>query len=276
MVRQAVIAIVCASSSILAPNASAQHVDTVFAEVHGHRMAFYVTGTGGPTVVMEAGGGSWHRDWVTIAPQVAQHTRVISYDRPGYALSEGCESPRTADRVSRELLEALESIGEAGPFVVVGWSLGGAYARVFAGAFPERTRGLVLVDPAPENFYRRMPREYPEDWSSAVAEHFPAVYGDPTRRGEGRELAAFDASVEQARASDAKHQTPTTILIAGREHEIADDPISRVWVEELTLWASKRPNTITTMVPNVGHHIPAQAPGAIVQAVIELIDRTQK
>jgi pimeloyl-ACP methyl ester carboxylesterase len=238
-------------------------------------MAFYVTGTGGPTVVMEAGGGSWHRDWVNIAPRLAQHARVISYDRPGYALSEGCESPRTADRVTRELLEGLETIEEAGPFVVVGWSLGGAFARVFAGAFPDRTRGLVLVDPAPEDFYRRMPREYPEDWSSAVAEHFPAVYGDSTRRGEGRELAAFDASVEQARASDAKHQAPTIVLIAGREHEIADDPISRVWVEELTRWASTRPNTTTTMVPNVGHHIPAQAPDAIVRAVMELIDRTR-
>jgi pimeloyl-ACP methyl ester carboxylesterase len=274
MIRQVTIAIACASISVLAPSASAQRVDTVFAEVHGHRIAFYVTGTGGPTVVLEAGGGSWHRDWVTIAPRVAQHARVISYDRPGYALSEACESPRTADRVSRELLEGLQSIGEAGPFVVVGWSLGGAYARVFAGSFPDLTRGLVLVDPAPEDFYRRMPREYPEEWSSAVAEHFPAVYGDSTRRGEGSELAAFDASVEQARASDAKHQTPTVVLIAGREHEVADDPISRVWVEELTLWASTRPNTTTTMVPNVGHHIPAQAPDAVVRAVMELIGRT--
>lgn len=276
MIRHFVSALVWCSTSVLAASASAQSVDTVFADVHGHRIAFYVTGAAGPTVVMEAGGGSWHRDWVSIAPQVARHARVITYDRPGYARSEACESPRTADRVSRELLEGLESIGETGPFVIVGWSLGGAYARVFAGAFPERIRGLVLVDPAPEDFYRRMPREYPEDWSAAVAEHFPAVYGDSTRRGEGKELAAFDASVEQARASDAKHQAPTTVLIAGREHEVSDDPISRVWVEELKLWASTRPNTIMTMVPNVGHHIPAQAPDAIVQAVIDLIDRTQK
>lgn len=275
MTRQVVIAFALAAQSLLASGVMAQRVDTVFAEVHGHRMAFYVAGTGGPTVVMEAGGGSWHRDWVTIAPQLAQHARVITYDRPGYALSEGCESPRTADRVSRELLAGLESIGHAGPFLIVGWSLGGAYARVFAGAFPDRTRGLVLVDPAPEDFYRRMPREFPEEWSSAVAEHFSAVYSDSSRRGEGRELAAFDASVEQARASDAKHQAPTIVLIAGREHEVADDPISRVWVDELAKWAAARPNTTATIVPRVGHHIPAQAPDAIVHAVMDLIRQTQ-
>lgn len=139
---------------IVASNVTAQQADTVFVEVHDHRMAFYVTGTSGPTVVMEAGGGSWHRDWVTIAPQLAQHARVVTYDRPGYGLSASCDSPRTADRVSRELLAGLEAIGRAGPYLLVGWSLGGTYARVLAGAFPDRTRGLVLVDPAPEEFYR--------------------------------------------------------------------------------------------------------------------------
>lgn len=260
---------------LVAPDVSAQGVDTVYAEVHGHPIAFYLMGTSGPTVVMEAGGGSWHRDWLTIAPQLAQHARVITYDRPGYSLSAGCESPRTADRVSRELWTALEYLGHNGPYILVGWSLGGAYARVFAGTYPDQIRGLVLVDPAPEDFYRRMPREFPEEWSAAVAEHFPAVYGDSTRRGEARELAAFDASVEQARASDAKHQAPTIVLIAGREGEVAEDPISRVWVEELKEWAARRPNTTASVVPQVGHHIPAQAPDAIVQAVIELIHRTR-
>lgn len=259
---------------LIAPNVAAQSIDTVYAEVHGHRMAFYLMGTSGPTVVMEAGGGSWHRDWLTIAPQLAQHARVITYDRPGYSLSADCESPRTADRVSRELRMGLESIGHTGPYVLVGWSLGGVYARVFAGRYPDQVRGLILVDPAPEDVYRRMPREFPEEWSAAVADHFPAVYGDSTRRGEARELAAFDASVEQARASDAKHQAPTIVLIAGRDEEVAEDPISRVWIEELKEWAARRPNTTATVVPRVGHHIPAQAPDAIVGAVIDVIDRT--
>lgn len=255
---------------------AAQQVDTLFAEVHGHRMAFYVTGPAGPTVVMEAGGGSWHRDWVDIAPRLSGTARVVTYDRPGYALSEFCDSPRTADRVSRELLAGLDAIGQTGPFVLVGWSLGGAFARVFAGNFPDRVRGLVLVDPAPEEVYVRMPREHPEEWAMAVAGHFPAVYGNPARRGEGRELAAFDASMAQARASDARHRTPTTVLIAGRDDELAEDPISRIWVEELGRWAAARPNTTATTVPRVGHDIPAGAPDAIVGAVNAIIRRTSR
>jgi pimeloyl-ACP methyl ester carboxylesterase len=200
---------------------------------------------------------------------------VITYDRPGYALSAACDAPRTADRVSRELLAGLEATGHPGPYILVGWSLGGSFTRVFAGNFPDRVRGLVLADPAPDEFYRRMPREYPDEWSSAVAEHFPVVYGDSLRRGEGRELAAFDASIEQARASDAKHRAPMIVLIAGRDDELADDAISRVWVDELRKWASARPNATATIVPRVGHHIPAQAPDAIVRAVTELVRRTR-
>ena len=120
-----------------------------------------------------------------------------------------------------------------------------------------------------------MPREFPDEWSAAVAEHFPAVYGDSTRRGEGRELAAFDASIEQAKASDSKHRIATIVLIAGRDDELAEDPISRVWVEELSRWAATRPNTSATAIPRVGHHIPAQAPEAIIHAITELVRRTK-
>lgn len=262
---------------IVIPGAlAAQAIDTTFVDVDGHRVALYATGiAGGPTVVMEAGGGSWHRDWVRIAPRLATEARVIMYDRPGYRLSEPCDSARTAERVSRELNLALNAAGYTGPVIMVGWSLGGAFARVFAGTYPERVRGLVLVDPAPTGFYPRMPREYPDEWSLGVAEHFSAVFSDSTRRAEAQELAAFDASMAQARASDARHATPSIVLIAGRDDEVATDVISRVWVEELSRWAATRPRTTVTIVPDVGHHIPAQAPDAIVKAVIELIARTK-
>jgi hypothetical protein len=46
MIRSVTIAIVWDWSALLSPAASAQSVDTVFAEVHGHHMAFYVAGAG--------------------------------------------------------------------------------------------------------------------------------------------------------------------------------------------------------------------------------------
>ena len=258
--------------SVASPS-GAQRTDTTFVSVHGHRVALYVTGASGPLVVMEAGGGSWHRDWVDVVPPLAKTSRVITYDRPGYGLSEPCDSPRTAERVSRELNDALEGGGFRGPLLVVGWSLGGAFARVFAANFPGLVSGLVLVDPAPEDFYRRIVKEYPDEWSREVMSRFPVVYGDSSRRAEQLELAAFESSMEQARTSDAAHQTPTLVLIADREEDVATDPISRLWVAELTRWAARRPNTTTRVVSRSGHHIPRQHPRAVVEAVHDMLAR---
>lgn len=194
----------------------AQTVDTVRVRVHNHEMALFVSGSAGEVVVLEAGGGSSHQVWSAVVPGLSEFSRVVAYDRPGYGLSAPCDSPRTADRIARELREALRSAGVAGPYLIAGWSFGGAIARVFAGNFPDEVRGLVLVDPAPEGFYSRAAGAFPDLWTEEEEAYVPALFADSTRRAEQRELAGYSASMEQARASDTRHETPAVLLIAGQ------------------------------------------------------------
>ena len=49
-----------------------------------------------------------------------------------------------ADTVER-LRQRLDAIGHQQPILVVGWSLGGLYARELARAFPERVRAVVTL-----------------------------------------------------------------------------------------------------------------------------------
>ncbi len=253
--------------------AGAQGTDTIRVRVHDHEIVLYRTGGAGPTVLLEAGGGSSHRVWDALVPKLAQHARVITYDRPGYGLSEPCDSPRTALRIARELNEALRTSGIAAPYYLAGWSFGGAIVRVFAGEFPTATTGLLLIDPAPEEFYVRAPRELPDLWTLEEESYFPTLYSDTSRRAEQRELAGYPPSMEQARLSDPKHATPTSLLIAGRNARGEPDPISRIWIDELKQWAARRPVTTFTIVPLVGHHIARENPGAVVEAFIALTGR---
>lgn len=253
--------------------AGAQATDTIRVRVHNHEVALYRTGGAGPTVLLEAGGGSSHRVWDALVPKLAQHARVITYDRPGYGLSEPCDSPRTALRIARELHEALNTAGIAAPFYLAGWSFGGAMVRVFAGEFPAATTGLLLIDPAPEEFYVRAPREFPDLWTLEEESYFPSLYGDSTRRAEQRELAGYAPSMEQARLSDQKHATPTSLLIAGRNARGEPDSISVIWIDELKRWAAGRPVTTVTVVPMVGHHVARENPAAVVEAFLALANR---
>jgi pimeloyl-ACP methyl ester carboxylesterase len=254
----------------------AQVIDTLRVRVHNHEMALFVAGSGGDVVVLEAGGGSSHRVWSAVVPDLIDMARVVAYDRPGYGLSAPCDSPRTADRIARELREALRSAGIAGPYLVAGWSFGGSIARVFSGNFPNDVTGLVLVDPAPATFYPRAAGAFPDLWAAEEEAYVPALFADSTKRAEQREFAGFSASMEQAKASDARHSTPTVLLIAARDAEGPPDPISALWIEELSLWGSRRPNTHVRMVSEAGHHIARDQPAAVVDAVRELLGASRE
>jgi pimeloyl-ACP methyl ester carboxylesterase len=114
--------------------------------IDGHQHHLFCTGTGTPTVILEEGAGGASLNWVWIQRTVAATTRVCSYDRPGYGWSDPSDTPRDAETVGRELDALLKSADEKGPFIVVGHSLGGAYARMFAAQQRDDVVGLVLVD----------------------------------------------------------------------------------------------------------------------------------
>jgi pimeloyl-ACP methyl ester carboxylesterase len=115
--------------------------------VGAERFHLHCLGSGGPTVVMEAGLGESSLTWSLVQPEIAATTRVCSYDRAGYGWSELGPLPRTAGREAAELNELLATAGESGPYVLVAHSLGANVTRLFLGRFPDEVVGVVLVEP---------------------------------------------------------------------------------------------------------------------------------
>jgi hypothetical protein len=123
-------------------------------DIGGRSLYLECTGAGSPTVVLEGGVVS---DWAAVLPEVASQTRVCSYDRPDSPQSRSDPtSERTAQQVVDDLHAMLAAAGEAGPYVLVGHSLGGIYVQLYAYQYPEEVAGLVLVDPTPEEFTPRL------------------------------------------------------------------------------------------------------------------------
>lgn len=106
------------------------------------------TGSGSPTVLLEAGHNEPAATWRFVQPSIAAFTRVCSYDRAGVGRSAPPSSGRRTGRtVTRELHTLLAALGPAGErYVIVGHSLGGAFVRLFAAEYPASVAGVVLVD----------------------------------------------------------------------------------------------------------------------------------
>jgi pimeloyl-ACP methyl ester carboxylesterase len=108
------------------------------------------SGQGGRTVILDIGTGL-AREWQLVQPEIARFTRVCSYDRAGCGWSEAGPEPRTSGQIATELKTLLDAANERGPYILVGHSIAGIHARVFAGKFPEEVAGMVLVEGASED-----------------------------------------------------------------------------------------------------------------------------
>ena len=149
-----------------------------------------IDGRGGPIVVLETSGMAPLDCWALVQPEVAKFTRVVAYDHAGWWGSEPGPKPRDARQIARELHAALHKAGLPPPFVLVGYSFGGPFIRVFAATYPQEVAGMVLVDPSQEEFF---------DWLKI---HHPSVNQiSDADEAEQDEWGCSWASLNQARSA---------------------------------------------------------------------------
>jgi pimeloyl-ACP methyl ester carboxylesterase len=139
----------------------------------GRHIHFFCMGLGTPVAIVAPG---WHITapvWHRFQPLLASVTRVCVYDRAGYNFSDPGPMPRDTVAEVKDLHGALKAAHIEGPYILVGHSLGGFDARLFAYTYPKETAGLLLLDPPTENIYRR--KHSPPDEDVALYAHCAAL-----------------------------------------------------------------------------------------------------
>jgi pimeloyl-ACP methyl ester carboxylesterase len=138
-------------------------------DVGGWRLHLNCAGqarTSRPTVILEAGAGDFSVDWSLVQPGVARFARVCSYDRAGSGWSDLGPRPRTMHQIVFELHKLLEKAGERPPYVLVGHSYGGGLVRLYQSTYPADVAGVVLVEAAGDDPWRKTPEKRREPKSS--------------------------------------------------------------------------------------------------------------
>jgi pimeloyl-ACP methyl ester carboxylesterase len=223
-------------------------------------------GEGRPTVVFLSGlGVSSGPTWAGVEPAVSRVTRTCLHDRPGTGGVPPATPPRDSAAMVSELRAALRDAGEKGPFVLVGASLGGLNAQLFAARHRQDVAGLVFVDAIHPDFDRR----FAEVMGRYAARARMSSLESNPERVRFRDLQASDREVKAAGRLPA---VPTVVLVHGRSFDPGGEPVpklERAWSALARELAG--PGGTVRVVPGTSHRIAEDDPAAVFGAIREVL-----
>jgi pimeloyl-ACP methyl ester carboxylesterase len=150
-------------------------------DIGGRHLYLECQGTGTPVVVFVAGlGDRGETAWRTVWAQAARSTRACVYDRAGVGRSDPNPTPARYPGAVKDLHQLLRRGHIQGPYVLVGHSLGGLLARLYAHEHPAEVAGVVLIDATPVDWFPTVQRLLPAELLGPLA-HNPE--GFDVRRG---------------------------------------------------------------------------------------------
>ncbi len=191
---------------------------------------------GVPMVLLHGFGNEAHL-WDEFAPTVRDYYRVVALSLRGHGDSDWDPEHRyDYDSHVGDLVAAVDHLG-IDRMVLVGFSLGGRIAMLYAGLQPEKLAGLVIVDSAPELDVRGTTRirmevaEHPDPAFSTVAEYetilahnYPVASPEAIRhmakhalrqRDDGKWVLKMDVAY---RGADGPQLSPEDQLDREKEH----------------------------------------------------------
>lgn len=223
--------------------------------------------------------------------------RVITFDRPGFGLSDKLETTNYSVDNQTDLMVQLLDALSIKTTIIIGHSAGGNVAAHFAVNHPDRTAQLVLVDAAvlaggPPGFVGKIV-SLPSVWRwgrIGLQAYF-------TRENFEKALQGFYVNPSFMTEADydvywRTFQTPGwDIGLLGLTRDggspLTQVEIGQITVKTLLLWGEQDtttplsqaktlaqwlPNSLLTVIPNVGHQAFEEAPEAFNTALIAFLN----
>jgi len=203
--------------------------------------------------------------------------------------------PRTARQFTRELHTALDRANISGPYLIVGHSLAGPTAMVFAHDFAPEVVGMVLVDstyPGRPGEAQASDQNAPEaspyvDWILPALARIGAIRlvtqmldqsndegkasGPPAVRPRDvetlqNELHGVPASMAQARAAGTFGELPLIVVTAG----LNQDPD---WTAKQANLLNRSSSSRQIIAEHSGHNIESDQPSIVVDAILDMVEQ---
>jgi pimeloyl-ACP methyl ester carboxylesterase len=175
--------------------------------------------------------------------------------------------------------------------VLLGHSLGGVNALVFASKYPDRAAGVVVLDPPPVDFV--MGREFTvlRQKANQFTQQFKELAATERKRGNDRQAAFFEAVASEHEAlfeGSSRREfegiktlggIPLTVLSSEKPNpqmgESAED-FQRFWIRSNERLSRLSLSGRFVLATNASHHIHLDAPETVIRAVRQIVQQERQ
>jgi len=267
------------------------HYQDRFITINGLRLHYLDWGTAGkPPFVMLHGGSAYAHWWDFVAPALADDFQVIALDQRGHGDSDHVDPPAYGTRhYLADLQQFIVTLGLYQP-VLMGHSMGGHNAIIYAAQHAQKLAALILVDTdaaypeAAVQFLRKLGEKPAKEFASLVEaiSRFQLLPREThlsteklrslasfafAERPDGKWTAKLDRRTLVREPIDGRpllaQITCPTLIVRAQHSPLAQEKITRL--------VSNLPNGHWVEVKDTYHHVMLDNPDGLVQAVREFL-----
>lgn len=178
------------------------------------RVGCVLSGSGPATLLMFNGAGVTLEGWRGLYPGIEKLGQVLAWNRLGVGGSDAPRSPQTGEVVVATLRELLAQLQLKPPYVLVGHSLGGLFANLYARLHPGEVAAVMLLEAA-----HPRDREVLSQHETQFARGLSKLFSLPQvlfRRNLHSEIECLQDTVRQLGAAGPFPAVPLAVVTGGK------------------------------------------------------------
>jgi len=227
--------------------------------------------------------------WSEVIAQLAAAVEILVYDCRGHGQSERRPGPYSVELFADDLAALFDSCGWSSA-TVAGCSMGGCVAQAFAAAYPQRVRGLALIDttawygptapkdwkvrgarPAESGFPSMVEFQLSRWFSDSFRDSHPEVAEQATQIFLANTPACYQAACEMLGNADLRmavraFRMPVSVIV-GEEDYATPVAMSQQLYESI-------PNSTLSVIAGARHTTPVECPLEIAGFLSDLVGKS--
>jgi len=236
-------------------------------------MEFAQSGEGAPTVIFINGGSGPIDGWFKVFHEVAKVTKVVAYNRFGVGRSDKPSSPQHGSAVVTALRHLLLQENIQPPYILVGHSLGGFHANLFARQHPEEVAGVVLLESSHPQDVKINETQGP---FLRMINRLLGLFDPLVPHRKWNEVNFVDETIRQIGQAGPFPAVPLVVVSGGRKPPMMPDHAFEMRRSNQLDFVQLSPQGKQIVAAQSGHFPQFSEPEVVIQAIADCLEQARK